>query len=351
MRIVLFCENRYAVDILQPLADEAARKGHDVLWYIHTPKIRNYVPGSGVHWTDSMQQVHDYNPEAIFAPGNIIPYYLPGVKISIFHGYAAEKGDQFVIRRYFDAYFTQGPFFTRRFEELRRRYRDFEVLETGWTKQDWVYRHLHDFDGQKESLLAKYGKKKVVLYAPTFSPRFTSLPYMIPALEQLLEHQNDILLVMKFHPLTRREWCGQYRSWAASRTDVIYVEAEENVTRYQMMSDVMISDTSSVIYEFMLLGRPVITLRNAAPDILSENILDPMELCSAFDRALNDSGSRKRLEWVIGNYDPHMDGRCCERMLAGAEDYIRRRGVPRRRRLNLWRKYTSIKTFGRINRK
>ena len=59
----------------------------------------------------------------------------------------------------------------------------------------------------------------------------------------------------------------------------------------------------------------------------------------------------RRNSRIIRNYDPHMDGKCCERMIAEAEDYIRRRGVPSRRRLNPWRIYTSIKTFGRIKRK
>ena len=37
-------------------------------------------------------------------------------------------------------------------------------------------------------------------------------------------------------------------------------------------------------------------------------------------------------------------------LLMAAEDYINRHGVPSCRKLNLWRKYTSIKTFGRIKR-
>jgi hypothetical protein len=35
-------------------------------------------------------------------------------------------------------------------------------------------------------------------------------------------------------------------------------------------------------------------------------------------------------------------------MLAAAADYISRHGVPEKRQLNLWRKYMSIKTFGRV---
>lgn len=58
----------------------------------------------------------------------------------------AEKKDHWIIRRYFDTYFTQGPFFTKKFKELAAEYKDFEVVETGWPKQDWIKNHWHDFD-------------------------------------------------------------------------------------------------------------------------------------------------------------------------------------------------------------
>ncbi|MDO4496490.1 MAG: CDP-glycerol glycerophosphotransferase family protein [Bacteroidales bacterium] len=351
MKILLFCENRYAIDILQPLYEEALRQGrHEVLWYIHTQKIKNYSLPDGAKEINTLQECYDFQPEAIFVPGNIVPYYLPGVKIQVFHGYAAEKKDHWVIRRYFDTYFTQGPFFTAGFEKLAKKYKDFEVRETGWPKQDWIFKHMHDFDAEKEALLAKHGKKQLVIYAPTFSPSLTSLPFMKQALTDLLA-QRDVLLVMKFHPLTRKEWCDEYRAWAETQKDAIYVEASENVTRYQLMSDVMISDTSSAVYEFLLLNRPVITLRNVAKEIYWEDMKQPEELVAAYDRALNDPESIAKRRWIYDNYDPHLDGHCCERMIAEAEDFIARHGVPTHRKLNLWRKYTSIKTFGRINRK
>lgn len=330
------------------MADEAHRQGrHEVLWYIHTKKISKFTLADTERWTDSIQQVYDFSPEAIFVPGNIVPYYLPGVKVQVFHGYAAEKKDHWIIRRYFDTYFTQGPYFTSHFEASARRYGDFEVRETGWTKQDWIYAHLHDYDAEKARLLSKHGKQRIVIYAPTFSPKLTSLPHLRPALEQLLK-DRDVLLLLKFHPLTRKEWCDEYRQWAESQSDAIYIEASENVTRYQMMSDVMISDTSSAVYEFLLLNRPVITLGTIARDIYWENITDASQLTTAFDRALTDPESISKRRWIVDNYDPHLDGMCCRRMIAEAEDYIARHGVPRKRRLNLWRKYTSIKTFGFI---
>lgn len=350
MRIALFCENRYAIDILQPLFEEAERQNcHEVLWYIHTPKIKNFRLDESARWTSSIQELYDFSPEAVFVPGNIVPYYLPGVKIQVFHGYAAEKKDHWIIRRYFDTYFTQGPYFTSHFEASARKYGDFEVRETGWTKQDWIYRHLHDYDHEKQRLLSRYGKSSVVLYAPTFSPKLTSLPYIKLALEQLCA-SRDILLILKFHPLTASVWTDEYREWAKDRKDAVYIESSENVTRYQMMSDLMISDTSSSVYEFLLLDRPVVTFRTIAKDIYWENIDDPDQLTDAFDRALNDPDAAAKRHWIVDNYDPHMDGMCCQRMIAEAQDYIDRHGVPSKRRLNLWRKYTSIKTFGKIKR-
>lgn len=354
MRILLFCENRYAIDILNPLQEYVTDNNlpHEVMWYIHKPKISTFEYASKVRWTNSIQEAYDFSPEAVFVPGNIVPYYLPGVKIQVFHGYAAEKKDHWIIRRYFDTYFTQGPYFTSHFKALSEEYGDFEVVETGWPKQDWIKRNLHTYDAERQRLLDSTGRKRIILYAPTFSPKLTSLP-----LEGMKEHlgelaeRNDALVVMKFHPLTRKEWADEYRAWAETKDNVIFVNQGENITKYQLMSDVLISDTSSTVYEFLLLSRPVITVRTIAKDIYWENTATPDGLEEAYRRAMNDPEAIARRQWIVDNYDPYLDGHVCERMLNAAADYIRRHGVPNKRRLNLWRKYTSVKTFGFVKKK
>lgn len=354
MRILLFCENRYAIDILNPLQEYVTDNNlpHEVMWYIHKPKISTFEYASKVRWTNSIQEAYDFSPEAVFVPGNIVPYYLPGVKIQVFHGYAAEKKDHWIIRRYFDTYFTQGPYFTSHFKALSEEYGDFEVVETGWPKQDWIKRNLHTYDAERQRLLDSTGHKRIILYAPTFSPKLTSLPLegMKERLGELAEH-NDALVVMKFHPLTRKEWADEYRAWAESKDNVIFVNQGENITKYQLMSDVLISDTSSTVYEFLLLSRPVITVRTIAKDIYWENTATPDGLEEAYRRAMNDPEAIARRQWIVDNYDPYLDGHVCERMLNAAADYIRRHGVPSKRRLNLWRKYTSVKTFGFVKKR
>ena len=77
MKIVLFCENRYAIDILHPIQVEAdAEGGNDVLWHVHQAKIPDFPLKDEVKWTSSIQEIHDFYPEAVFVPGNIVPYYL-----------------------------------------------------------------------------------------------------------------------------------------------------------------------------------------------------------------------------------------------------------------------------------
>ena len=350
MRIVLFCENKYAIDILHPIQVEADREGgNEVLWYVHEKKISDFPLKHDVRWTASMQETYDFMPEAVFVPGNIVPYYLPGVKIQIFHGYAAEKKDHWIIRRYFDCYFTQGPYFTNKFKELSLKYGDFEVLETGWPRQDWIAEHRHDFDEERLQLLKQYDKQQIVLYAPTFSPKLTSLPVIKDNLVKLCK-QKDVLLLMKFHPLTRQEWVDEYKALAAQYDNMVFVD-DYSVTKYMLMADVMISDTSSTIYEFLLLDKPVVTLNAISKDIYWKNITDPNMLCDALDEVVKNEEYIRLRKWVISNYDPYTDGKVAHRMLEGARDFIRRKGVPKKRKLNLWRQYTSIKTFGRIKKK
>lgn len=92
MNIVLFCEQKYAISILNPLQEEAAKnQEHQILWYVHQKNIPEFPLDGRVKWTSSIQEIYDFHPEVIFIPCNIVPYYLPGIKIQIFHGYAAEK--------------------------------------------------------------------------------------------------------------------------------------------------------------------------------------------------------------------------------------------------------------------
>lgn len=350
MKIVLFCEHKYSVSILQPLQVEADRTGnHEVLWFVDKRNIPNFPLQKEVKWSNSIQEIYDFAPEAIFVPGNIVPYYLSGVKAEIFHGYSAEKKDHWVIRRYLDMYLTQGPFFTKTFQRLAEKYKDFEVVETGWPRQDWIYKNLHTYDKYREELLQEHKKKKIVLYAPTFSPSLTSLPYIKDALRKLAEEKKDILILLKFHPLTKAEWVEEYKQLAKEVPNILWID-DSNISKYTLIADLMISDTSSAVYEFLLLNKPVITLNNVARDKYWLDISNADTLSEAYETVQTSDEYFEKRQWIINNYDPYLDGKVAERMFAAVEDYIARHGVPKKRKVNIWRKYQSIKKFGKIRK-
>ena len=79
----------------------------------------------------------------------------------------------------------------------------------------------------------------------------------------------------------------EYRQLAEEYENMLWVE-DHNITKYQLMADVMISDTSSTVYEFLLLDKPVITYRTIAKDIYWQDIQNAEDLPDARRQAQMD---------------------------------------------------------------
>lgn len=345
MRVVLFCANPYAFGILKPLHDALVRQRHTVLWYI-PEKITDQFPFTGNFTiTGSMRTLYDFKSDSIFVPGNEVPHYLRGVKVQIFHGLAGEKQGHFRIRNYFDLYLTQGPYFTEHFQKLARKHRDFEVLETGWCKLDPLYQNHEAYRTERNQLLHEAGRKTLLLYAPTFSPSLTSAKAVLKEISGLAS-QPDIFIMIKFHDLMDPQVVVEYKAVTQALRNVSIVK-DRNILKYLIMADMLISDTSSVVYEFILLNKPVITIRSTSDTINWRDIPGASELIAAVNHELLHDEFREARLTTIRQYHPYTDGQSSGRMIAATEDYIKKYGVPETRKLNLYRKYKINKMFGR----
>jgi CDP-ribitol ribitolphosphotransferase / teichoic acid ribitol-phosphate polymerase len=284
MRAILFCKNPYAFGILAPLYEAMLERDDTALWYVPEKLLSTFPFPDQVNRTSSMADLLRFKPDAVFVPGNEVPHYLRGVKVQVFHGLAGEKKGHFRVRHYFDLYLTQGPYFTRRFKELAERFGDFEAIETGWPKLDPLFKDQRMTEKPGDSLSKVPDAPKFVLYAPTFSPSLTSAPDLLQPLTRIAnDHKMDILL--KFHDLMDHGIREKYEKLAQNLSNVT-LETEPDIVPLLLKADVLISDTSSVVYEFLLLNKPVITYKTRSAHPAWQNVEDAEQLPMALEQAL-----------------------------------------------------------------
>lgn len=346
MKILFFCYNPYSYAILQPISEVAKKKGYDILWYVR-PSIKDSFPyKDSVNWTTLINKCFTYKPDAIFVPGNEVPYYLSGVKVQVFHGLAGEKKGHFRIRHYFDLYLTQGPYFTRFFKKASEKYKNFNVVETGWPKLDSLYEDIEEYNNLKKEILTTQKSDKIILYAPTFSPSLTSAPKIIDKIEET-SFNTDYSILIKFHDLMNPEIINEYENRFSTNKKVKIIK-DDNILKYLIISDLMISDTSSVVYEFLLLDKPVVTYKSISQNINWDNITDKNRLISSITTNLEKDLFKDKRANIIKEYHPYNDGKSAERMLDAVEKYITNNGIPQERKLGYFRRRKINRMFGKI---
>lgn len=95
--------------------------------------------------------------------------------------------------------------------------------------------------------------KKLVLYAPTFRDQEVEHPKMMLDMEYLENHTpEDIFYLVKLHPFVAK----QYKETGSKR--FLNVSSYEDINTLLFISDVLITDYSSIIFEYAVLERPMI---------------------------------------------------------------------------------------------
>ncbi|MEA3228184.1 MAG: CDP-glycerol glycerophosphotransferase family protein [Campylobacterota bacterium] len=342
MKFILFCNLPYSFAILKPLEIEIIGRGFEYIWYL-PDSIKDIFPYKESSYTSSIKELKNYETDAIYVAGNDVPHYLRGIKVQIFHGLAGEKRGHFRIRDYFDLYLTQGPYFTKRFQELADRYKNFEVMQTGWCKLDNLYDIQKNSLEMKKELLKKYGAKKIILYSPTFSPSLRSGVELFDTIKELSEDKN-ILVIVKFHDKMDREIQDSYKKIDSKN---LILSDNKDITPLLQIADLMISDTSSVVYEFILLNKPVVTLNSISENINWSNFTNPKELKKEVLTILDgDDNFREKRKKVIELYHPYNDGKSAMRMVDAVVKYKKKFGVPKSRKLSLLRKFKIFQKYG-----
>ena len=339
-RYLFFASLSYSFSILRPLQEEIHRRGGEAAWFLE-PTCENGLV-SGERQLKTFEEVMAYDPVAIFAPGNHVYDFFPGVKVQVFHGYALNKraekmDDHFKVRGWFDMYCTQGPSSTLPFRRLEEEKGNFKVYETGWPKVDPF------FDGTPEPCK----KRPTILYATTFTKGITSAFELYETIEELIKTKPwDWILTL--HPkLNDADLVGRYRSLGETYPNATFVRPLDGVETFRRI-DAMLCDSSSIIVEVEMLGKPVVTLRNTAPGPHLIDVQQPEEVASALELALTRPPELLRAmdEYTL-YHEAHRDGHNSARILDAVDDFIANyRGRIKRKPLNLFRKLQLRKKLG-----
>ena len=319
--VLLAARERYALPILQPLAQALAGAGYRVHAWFDGPLAEAGVrmPG-GVPMVDIRGAVA-LRPAAVFCAMDWIPPFFAGAKVQLFHGFDTNKHSDrrghYRIRGLFDLYCTQGPATTRPFLELARRHGHFAVVETGWSKLDPLFRD----DGAADRLRAPAGDRPVAMFASTFTRRVSAAPHLLEAIAAEVA-RGDRYWLLTLHPKSPQALFDRYRALAGPHA--AFVEPEALVTA-QRAADVLLSDTTSVVPEFVVQQKPVVTFRHRVPRPYMLDFDDPAQLRTMLDRAFAPSAAlMDEVRRYADSIHPYRDGRSSERVVAATADLLDR---------------------------
>lgn len=333
-RYLLYASLSYAYAILRPLQEEIRRRGDEAAWFLEDSCADLLRPDE-----QRLHTIHDairWNPVAVFAPGNHIPDFLPGVKVEVFHGYPMKKriekiDDHFTIRGWFDIYCTQGPSSTPYFRMLEQRHGFFKVYETGWPKADSFFQNRATENHDTE--------RPVILYSPTFTKGISSAWDLLPTIKTLASTRPWDWIIT-FHPkLDDPQLISDYQRMADEMPNVEFARLNKGLETF-LQSDVMLCDSSSITVEYMMLRKPVVTFRNTHPGPHLLDVRDTADIGQAIETALTRPPElMKEIDRYTAHHEAHRDGRNSSRVIDAVDDFIANHaGRMRRKPLNLIRR-------------
>ena len=118
--------------------------------------------------------------------------------------------------------------------------------------------HLYDNSINKESILKMMKldrRNKTILFAPTFNKELSLLTYIDVELRKIIPQNYNIII--KLHGVEEKRVKEYYKEYAKLNEN-IYYDCDYNIAKSCYVSDALITDVSSVIYEFLSTVKPIL---------------------------------------------------------------------------------------------
>ncbi len=331
MKILFYISKKYSLPIIEPIVKYLEETEHTFAFFT-SQKVRKQISVNLMNFNllQNINAAIQFSPDIVIVPGNFVDFRIPGIKAQIFHGLGAEKPAHYKIRDFFDVYCTSGPFVTEKYKKLQKRKKYFLVKETGCPKIDHIINYLANDLREKFNIPRD---KKVILFAPTHSRKMQSAQGLLPIIPEIIN--EDEIWFLKFHELMNKE----IKKSIEDSHNITIID-DYDITPYLHLADVLITDTSSVAYEFMILDKPVVTYNTQSRKNKGIDITSPSQLRGAIDRSLLDPQEfhQNRINH-IAEINPRIDGKICENLIFTLEKIIDSNELQGKRKpVNLFRK-------------
>ena len=177
----------------------------------------------------------------------------------------------------------------------------------------------------------------VVFYASTFSRSVTSAPDLVEKIGELAQ-SGRWKFIVTLHPKMDPSVVEQYRK--LNGENLRFVESDDDLLPLLPQADVMLCDTSSIMFEFMFLDRPVVTFRTKMPGPYLIDVQNVDDLESALERAVGyPEELMNKTRALCDELHSFRDGRSSGRVLDAVEDFLlNRQSTLKSKPLNLLRK-------------
>jgi tetratricopeptide (TPR) repeat protein len=244
-RVALHMNQRYHYRILRPVFD-ALRDRRPALLTPHVKELVDFDPAIVVVAESQSGLLRSRLPRARF--------------VWVRHGLISKNSTCFAARSADFACLTSEASRDWYVAQGGRPRCDFWI--TGYPQMDALFRNA----ASPIPVALPPGHKKV-LYAPTWNAALSSAPMLGERVVELVRGtRRDVSLLIKPHPATadhHPDWLATWRRLAAADHDVHLIDdPAADVMSYLAAADLLVSDASSVIFEYLALDRPIVILTN-----------------------------------------------------------------------------------------
>ena len=263
MKIYFYVAYPYYFPHFLPISKVFSQKGNAVTYILSTKQnsknMQSIAQANNLTYVFGEEILFDGVADVIFFAN---PYEkakeLKALSVFLEHGIGAKSTSFFSSIAYFDIYIAEG---IQKYNRVKNLYPQYEhkLALVGFSKFDEI---VNFSQKKKDELFEKYSlnkNKKTILYAPTFFP--SSIEKMADNFPDEFQECN-ILIKPHYLSYERKQYKNhlkKFKIWEEYKNCTILPLSEYNLVPFLAISDVMISDESSAMFEFASLNKPVIS--------------------------------------------------------------------------------------------